>query len=61
MKKFMTAVLSVLILGFYAASIQAVEPGDSAPGLSLQTLDGDTFNLADHNGEVVLLYTFGCT
>lgn len=53
----LTAVL-VLTLSFCAFCL---EIGDSAPNISLPTLDSTTFNLSAHLGTVVVLYTFGCT
>jgi hypothetical protein len=44
-----------------AISCCAISIGDPAPSLTLPTLAGDTFSLARHRGEVVVLYTFGCT
>ena len=51
---------SCLVLA-WALSCCAISIGDPAPSLTLPTLDGGTFNLANHRGEVVVLYTFGCT
>ena len=44
-----------------AAACSAVTIGDPAPSLTLPTLGGGTFSLTAHRGEVVVLYTFGCT
>jgi len=54
--KHFTLLLLACTMACYAVSI-----GDPAPSLTLPTLAGDTFNLAQHRGEVVVLYTFGCT
>ena len=44
-----------------AMACYAISIGDTAPSLTLPTLAGGTFDLAQHRGEVVVLYTFGCT
>jgi peroxiredoxin len=55
MKRFSLSLLAC------AMACYAISVGDPAPSLTLPTLDGGTFNLANHRGEVVVLYTFGCT
>jgi len=46
-----------------AASIQinAQDEGETAPNFEVVLLGGDTFNLADHEGKVVMVYFFGNT
>jgi peroxiredoxin len=51
---------SCLILAF-ALACHAINIGDPAPSLTLPTLANGTFDLANHRGEVVVLYSFGCT
>ncbi len=46
-----------------AASIQinAQDVGDAAPNFQVGLLGGETFNLADHEGKVVMVFFFGNT
>ena len=59
-KPYLLLVAAALILAF-AAPVSAAAIGDTAVNIKLPTLAGDTFDLKDHIGEVVVLYTFGCT
>jgi peroxiredoxin len=53
--------LRFLLLLVIFGSAGAVEVGQEAPDFSLPTFQGDTFNLADHQGKVVVILTIGCT
>jgi hypothetical protein len=55
------SVLLALLISGCAFFVQAVQIGDTAAAIKLETLAGDTFDLSAHAGKVVLIYTFGCT
>lgn len=42
-------------------SALAVTVGEPAPGFSLATYGGGTFNLADQKGKVTVIFFLGCT
>ena len=52
MKRLLAA---LLIAASAAAPLSAAEPAAAKPELSIKTLDGKTFNLADHKGNWVIL------
>jgi len=58
MKPLQTMLSSVLIS--FAATL-AVNVGQTAPVFSLSTYKGGTFNLAQQQGKVVVLFFLGCT
>jgi len=47
----------------FAVSVQinAQDVGDPAPNFQIGLLGGETFNLADHEGKVVMVFFFGNT
>ena len=51
----------ILLLLLCSFPARAVQIGDTASNIRLETMAGDTFDLSAHAGEVVLIYTFGCT
>ena len=57
------AAVACLTLGLLAACSRSggggVNVGDVIPNFTLQTLDGQPFNMADHKGKVVLINIFG--
>jgi hypothetical protein len=61
MKRFTLLLSATSLMLIFAVSGYSISIGTPAPALSLTTLAGGTFKLQDHIGEVVVLYTFGCT
>jgi peroxiredoxin len=51
--------LSSVLISF--AATLAVNVGQTAPVFSLSTYKGGTFNLAQQQGKVVVLFFLGCT
>ena len=54
----------ILAVGMLAAAAQAkgfFKVGDPAPNFTLQTIDGQTINLAQYKGKVVVLGLFHIT
>jgi cytochrome oxidase Cu insertion factor (SCO1/SenC/PrrC family) len=55
----MMVVLAAVVAA--VTSAPAVNVGEPAPGFSLSTYGGGTFNLADQKGKVTVIFFLGCT
>ncbi len=53
--------LTLVLLFAVSVQINAQEEGEQAPNFEVGLLGGETFNLADHEGKVVMVFFFGNT
>lgn len=53
--------ITVILLLVVSAQISAQDVGEKAPNFQASLLGGETFNLADHEGKVVMVFFFGNT
>jgi len=54
-----TIIICILLLSFAGKDGKSQDVGESAPEISLQTLEGETFTLSENKGKVVFIFLFG--